>query len=438
MSTVATTPPSGSPPDKTAETIRPEERLSKPPSWKTPLVMGVLAVLALLVFGLGAESGADSTFGMSTGRQALQISPVSLPTGPTAIALSVACVVLAVLAALAVRARRTIPLPVPIGFAALWLLAFLVWSMAGEQVPLPGLLGGTLLLSVPLVFGGLSGVLCERAGVINIAIEGQLLAGAFASAFAASVANSLWVGLVMAPVAGVLVAVLLGLFTIRYHVDQIIVGVVLNVLVLGLTGFLYGRLLVTDQDTFNQPGTFSRVAIPGLVEIPVIGPALFDQTVIVYLMYVAVVVVQVALFRTRWGLRVRAVGEHPQAADTVGIKVNRIRTQNVLLGGAMAGLGGAFFTLGSVGAFGREMTAGQGYIALAAMIFGRWSPVGALFAALLFGFANQLQGTLGAIGSPIPSEFMLMAPYLATIFAVAGLVGRVRAPAADGQPYMKG
>ncbi len=411
--------------------------LRKPPTWKSPIIMGVLGVVALLAFGLASNAGDTSTFGMSTGAQRLQIPALVLPTRPAAIVLSVLCLVLAAVAAAAVRVKRPVPLAVPIGFAALWLLAFLVWSMAGEQVPLPGLLGGTLLLSVPLVFGALSGVLCERSGVINIAIEGQLLAGAFASALMASVTDSLWIGLVMAPVAGLLVAVLLAMFTIKYVVDQIIVGVVLNVLVVGLTGFLYGRVLVQNADVFNQPGTFSRIPIPGLIEIPVLGPALFNQTIIVYLMYVAVIVTQVALFRTKWGLRVRAVGEHPKAADTVGIKVNRIRVQNVLLGGVVAGFGGAFFTLGSVGAFGREMTAGQGFIALAAMIFGRWSPVGALFAALLFGFANQLQGTLGALGSPIPSEFMLMAPYLATIFAVAGVVGRVRAPAADGQPYTK-
>jgi simple sugar transport system permease protein len=409
----------------------------KPPTWKTPIIMGVLGVVALLVFGLGSKAGDKSTFGMSTGAQKLQIPALVLPTQATAIVLSVLCLALAAVAAVAVRAKRPVHLAVPIGFAALWMLAFLVWSMAGEQVPLPGLLGGTLLLSVPLVFGALSGVLCERSGVINIAIEGQLLAGAFASAVAASLTDSLWIGLVMAPVAGLLVAVLLALFTIKYVVDQIIVGVVLNVLVIGLTGFLYGRLLVTNADVYNQPGTFSRIPIPGLIEIPVIGPALFNQTIIVYLMYVAVIVIQIALFRTKWGLRVRAVGEHPKAADTVGIKVNRIRMQNVLMGGAVAGLGGAFFTLGSVGAFGREMTAGQGFIALAAMIFGRWSPLGALGAALLFGFADNLQSILGIIGTPIPSEFMLMAPYLATIFAVAGVVGRVRAPAADGQPYTK-
>jgi simple sugar transport system permease protein len=414
-----------------------QEPLRKPPTWKSPIIMGVLGIVALVVFGLGSDAGDKSTFGISTGAQKVQIPALVLPTQATAIVLSVICIGLAVVAALAVRAKRPVKLAVPIGFAALWLLTFLVWAMAGEQVPLPGLLGGTLLLSVPLVFGALSGVLCERSGVINISIEGQLLAGAFASAVAASLTDNLWIGLVMAPIAGVLVATLLAVFAIKYVVDQIIVGVVLNVLVIGLTGFLYGRVLVQNADVYNQPGTFSRIPIPGLIEIPVLGPALFNQTIIVYLMYVAVIVIQIALFRTRWGLRVRAVGEHPKAADTVGIKVNRIRVQNVLMGGAVAGLGGAFFTLGSVGAFGREMTAGQGFIALAAMIFGRWSPTGALFAALLFGFANQLQGTLGAIGSPIPSQFMLMAPYLATIFAVAGLVGRVRAPAADGQPYTK-
>jgi simple sugar transport system permease protein len=418
----------------------PEKRVvaERPPSWRVPITLAVFGIVALVIFGFGSDSGEISTFGITLGSEALDIAPVELPTRASAIVLSVVCLALAGFAALRVSRRQQIPLWVTIGFAALWLLAFMVWAIAGNTVSLTGLLRGTVLLAVPLVFGALSGVLCERAGVINIAIEGQLLAGAFLSAVVASLADSLWVGLVAAPIAGLLVGIMLALFTIRYIVDQIIVGVVLNVLVIGLTGFLYSRVLAAEQDVWNQPGTFSRIKIPILGDIPVLGPVLFDQSIIVYLMYVAVAVVHVALFRTRWGLRVRAVGEHPQAADTVGIQVNRTRVKNVLMGGAMAGLGGAFFTIGSVGAFGREMTAGQGFIALAAMIFGRWSPVGALFAALLFGFANNLQSVLGIIGTPIPSQFMLMAPYLATIFAVAGLVGRVRAPAADGQPYIKG
>jgi ABC-type uncharacterized transport system permease subunit len=164
---------------------------------------------------------------------------------------------------------------------------------------------------------------------------------------------------------------------------------------------------------------------------------LFDSNIFLYLTYALLAAVHIGLFHTRWGLRVRAVGEHPTAADTVGIRVLATRYRNLLYGGLIAGLGGAFFTVGSVGAFGKNMTSGKGFIALAALIFGRWSPLGALGAALVFGFADQIQLVLTSIGTTIPSQFMLMAPYLATIFAVAGLVGKVRAPKADGKPYVK-
>ena len=230
---------------------------------------------------------------------------------------------------------------------------------------------------------------------------------------------------------------ILATFAIRYLVNQVIVGVVINVLISGLTGFLFSKWLSEDSSTFNSPDRFETIAIPLLSEIPLIGPALFRQTVIVYLMYVIVALVAYGLYKTRWGLRLRSVGEHPTAADTVGINVNRTRFWNVALAGAIAGLGGAFITLGSVGAFNKDMTAGAGFIALAAVIFGRWDPIRAVLAALLFGFASNLQNALSVIGSPVPSEFMLMLPYLVTIFAVAGLVGRSRPPAADGQPYVK-
>jgi simple sugar transport system permease protein len=174
-----------------------------------------------------------------------------------------------------------------------------------------------------------------------------------------------------------------------------------------------------------------------LSDIPFIGPVLFDQNLFVYGMYVLVAVVTYLIFHTRWGLRVRAVGEHPQAADTVGVNVYRVRYINVMLGGAIAGFGGAYFTLGSVGRFDENLTGGRGFIALAALIFGRYHPVGALGAALVFGFADALQQKLAILQTGIPSEFLLMAPYLVTILAVAGLVGSVRVPAADGQPYIK-
>jgi ABC-type uncharacterized transport system permease subunit len=280
-------------------------------------------------------------------------------------------------------------------------------------------------------------VIGERVGVINIAIEGQLLSGAFTAAIVASVTGQPLLGLIAAMVAGMLVGMVLAAFAIKYFVDQVIVGVVLNVLVVGLTSFFFSQVLAPNAAVLNTPPRFDRLPIPVLSEIPIIGPVLFRQTVVVYIMYVVVALVYIGLFHTKWGLRLRAVGEHPTAADTVGIKVNRTRFWNVALAGAIAGLGGTFFTIGSGIAFNKEMTAGAGFIALAAVIFGQWDPIKATLAALLFGFASNLQNTLSVIGSPVPSEFMLMLPYVVTILAVAGFVGKVRGPAAAGKPYIK-
>jgi len=304
-------------------------------------------------------------------------------------------------------------------------------------IPVTTLLSGALALSVPLVFGALCGVVCERSGIVNIAIEGQLLGGAFLAAVVGSLTSSAYLGMIAAPIAGALVGVLLVFFAVRYWVDQIIVGVVLNVLVVGVTSFLFSTVLTEDKATWNANQRLPELPIPLLSEIPVIGPVLFRQTLLVYIMYAAVILLQIFVFRSRWGLRMRAVGEHPKAADTVGIKVNRTRVINTIFGGAIAGLGGAFFTVGSGLAFGKEMSAGQGYIALAAMILGKWNPTGAVAAALLFGFSKNLGNVLSTIGSTVPSEFLLMLPYAVTIFAVAGLVGRVRAPAAENIPYIK-
>lgn len=406
-------------------------------SWKAPIAFAVFGVIALVVFGLAAPAGETSTFRVSTGSDFVQVEPFALPSRLVGILLGVLCLAIAAYAFWLVRRARKVPIWLMIMFGLAWVMAFLTWAVAGAEISLTSLLQGAVALSVPLIFGALSGLICERAGVINIAIEGQLLAGAFLSGVVASLTTNQWVGLIAAPIAGLLVAYVLAVFTVKYFVNQIIVGVVLNVLVIGLTNFLFSRLLSPDPATWNSPGRFLRLKIPVLGDIPIIGPVLFNQNVIVYFLYVIVIVVHIALFSSRWGLRVRAVGEHPQAADTAGINVNKVRFRNVLIGGLVAGFGGAYFTLGVSGLFSREMTAGQGFIALAAMILGRWSPIGAVFAGLLFGFANNLQSVLGIVGTPIPSEFMLMAPYLVTIFAVAGLVGRVRAPAADGVPYIK-
>ena len=326
---------------------------------------------------------------------------------------------------------------VTIGFGLALVVDVLVVLFAGKTLTITSLLQGSLALAVPLIFGSLAGVLSERVGVVNIAIEGQLLAGAFISALVASLTDNLFAGLIGAMVAGALVSWVLAVFSIKYIVDQIIVGVVLNVLMQGLTNFFFTTVMSNDLAIFNQPPRFDKIAIPLLSQIPVIGPVLFYQTLIVYLMYLAVAGVWVLLFKTRWGLRVRAVGEYPIAADTVGIKVYRTTYISVIMGGALAGLGGAFFTLGQVGAFGKEMSNGAGYIALAALIFGRWNPIYAAFAALLFGFAENLRQLLGVIGSSVPSEFLEMLPFALTVIAVAGLVGKVTGPAASGKAYIK-
>lgn len=405
-------------------------------SWKAPIAFAIftLAALALAVF---APREGDTTFRLSTEAQAIQIPELTVPSMPTLWLVIILLALATAYSAILVMRKRRVPLWLIVVFAILFVGGFLTWAASGAAVPVIGLLFGSLSLAVPLIFGSLAGVLGERVGVINIAIEGQLLSGAFTAAVVASVTNQPLLGLVAAMVAGMLVGMVLAAFSIKYFVDQVIVGVVLNVLVIGLTSFFFSQVLAPNAATLNTPPRFDRLPIPVLSEIPIIGPVLFRQTLVVYLMYIAVALVYFGLFHTKWGLRLRAVGEHPQAADTVGIKVNRTRFWNVALAGSIAGLGGTFFTIGSGIAFNKEMTAGAGFIALAAVIFGQWDPIKATLAALLFGFASNLQNTLSVIGSPVPSEFMLMLPYVVTIFAVAGIVGKVRGPAAVGKPYIK-
>ncbi|HEY0812056.1 MAG TPA: ABC transporter permease [Pseudonocardia sp.] len=411
---------------------------------RTRLLAGGAIVVAGLVcilgWGLGANPG-DADFGLRTVSDVVVLPDLRIPAGPTAIALGVIVVALGGWHAVRGFSRpqmRWVLAAVLLCFV----VAFLCWASTGNPgnaLNIPGLLQNTILLATPLVLGALAGILCERTGVINVAIEGQFLVGAFAGSLGASVSHSLGVGLVAALVAGALLGALLAVFAIRFLVNQVVLGVVLNAFALAITGFGFDALMAQDAATYNEPGFFSPLPIPLLSDIPVIGPVLFNVNIIVYLTYVLIIVIDVALFRTRWGLRTRAVGEHPKAADTVGIKVLRTRYRNVILGGVVAGLGGAFLTIGAIGGFTKDISSGKGFIALAAVIFGKWSPRGAIGAALLFGFADALQSLLSVAGTPvpIPSNFLLMLPYLATLFAVAGLVGKVSAPAADGQPYIK-
>lgn len=401
------------------------------------ITAAVLSVFSLTVFGLLPKASQPVDFGLVLGKEWVIRDHVVIQsrTGSLIFAL-IASLATCISFVLFAKKRRSRVLSFISSLS--FLMSFLCWAAAGKFIPMTGLLQGALMLSVPLIFGALAGVLSERSGVINIAIEGQLLAGAFASGVLASLTHNNWIGLFAAPLAGALISLLLAVFAINYGIDQVVLGFVLNVLVIGLTNFLYKRLLIPYQSDWNSAIAFKPLEIPILGHIPFIGPILFNQTIIVYLMYLLVIALNIALFKSRWGLRTRAVGEHPTAAESVGVNVNLLRFKNVVIAGAIAGLGGAFFTLGAVGMFSKEMTAGKGFIALAALIFGRWSPLGAVAAALIFGFADNLQGILTITGTPIPSEFMLMAPYVATIIAVSGFVGKVRAPAADGIAYKRG
>ncbi len=400
-------------------------------------VMGVLSLLSLIAFGIIPGTDQKVTYGFILDKEWVLFHQWSIASKSASQLFSAIAIAGALLAYTQFRRGKTIRLASALTSVGI-LISFLSWAASGKFIPFTGLLQGALLLSVPLIFGSMAGVMSERSGVVNIAIEGELLAGAFASGVLASLTHSTTWGLLIAPLAGATISFLLALFAIKYSIDQIILGFVLNVLVYGITDFLYKRLLIPYQSTWNSGPTLQPLKIPVLWKLPILGPIFFDQTIIVYIMYLAVIFIHLSLFKTKWGLRTRAVGEHPTAADSVGINVNRLRFKNVIIAGLIAGFGGAYFTVGAVGSFGKEMTAGQGFIALAAMIFGRWSPWGAVGASLLFGFADNLQGVLSITGTPIPSEFMLMAPYVVTIIAVSGFVGRVRAPAADGAPYQRG
>ena len=405
--------------------------------WLAPATFLVFGLIDIFVFGLNAHKG-DVTFAFSQEFAKVTVPNLSVPAAAT-------CYVCGAITIAIAAVRAFVPLNVALRRAAIGLVSFLLvvallcWAGAGltTSISVVNLLSGTLAGSIPIMLGALTGVVCSRSGVINIAIEGQLLLGAFTAAIVTSGTGSLWLGLISGALAGSLVGALLAAFAIGYRVDQVVLGVVINGLIFGLTGFLYDGLMIPYQNTLNSPATFSAIKIPLLGDIPILGPVFFDSTIFLYLTYLAIVAVQVGLFSTRWGLRTRAIGEHPIAADTVGIRVNAMRYRNVIAAGVIAGIGGAYFTIGSVGSFGKGMSSGEGYIALAAMIFGRYNPIGAISAALLFGFATQLQSILSTLNTPIQSNLLLMAPYIVTIIVLAGLVGKVRGPKAEGIPYVK-
>lgn len=410
----------------------PEQRRSTIVGW----VLIALGVVVFVVFALGVEPGAVATFNLSL--QSDTIQDLSWTVNARALSTVIAVLIIGLgVWRLSRRGLGYTNASLAVGFL-LSSLAFLAWATANSDLgefSLVGMLRSTVILSVVVVLGALTGLMCERVGVINIGIEGQLLAGAFAAVVLSSAFGTL-AGIAGGLLVGGLLGLLLAWLAIKYNVDQIIAGVIINVLALGLTSLMSSRIL-SEVLWLNAPERVPSIRIPLLADIPVIGPTLFDHTFFVYGMFVLVVGIHLGLFYTRWGLRSRSVGEHPKAADTAGINVYWVRYRNVVLGGMIAGFGGAFLGIAQVARFEENMTGGIGFIGLAAMIFGRWLPIGALGAGVVFGYARALQQKASLLETGIPSEFLLMLPYIVTIIVVAGVVGRTRPPAADGQPYIK-
>ena len=406
-------------------------------SWKTPTVMGSLAAVVLVFFGILGKPESVA-FELTGVREAVQLPNIDVPSNVLGIASGILLLAIAGFVAWQVAKNIRSSIWFSIVFGAIALVALLGWLAGGQVVPVAFILGSALVLAVPIMLGAMAGVMSERVGVVNIAIEGQLLTGAFMASVVSTLTGNQIIGIISAMITAALFSAVLAVFAIRFLAQQIIVGVVLNVLAIGITNFLYQQWVTEDESATNSPGTLPIIHIPFLGDIPVIGPVLFQNRITVWLAIAIVTVLWFVLFKTKLGLRARAVGENPLAADTVGINVGRTRFWWVTLGGLLAGLGGAALTIGSSGSFGREMSGGLGFIALAVVILGRWHPGYATAAALLFGFSIILRVWANQVSPGIPTNFITMVPYIVTIIAVVGFVGRSRPPAADGIPYVKG
>lgn len=412
---------------------RPDKVIDYAARRRARITGGVLIAIATVLALLFSGADGDATFRLSRPNDPLALPDLIVPSLPF-IYLASAIMAFAGARLFLRGGGRWTSLVLALALS-LAVCSFLVWATAGKAFSLTGMLQATVVRAVPIAFGGLAALFCERVAVVNIAVEGMLLAGAFTGALMGSLIGG-WGGLAAAVMVGGLFGFILAALVVTYRMDQVIAGVVINLFVVGLTSYVSAQVF-TEVRSLNNAPVFRAWSVPLLSEIPVIGPMLFQQNLFVYAAMILVVISTYYFFKTRNGLRARAVGEHPKAADTLGIDVYWTRYVHVTIGGMIAGFGGAWFTLGSVGRFDDNMTGGRGFIGIAALIFGRWHPVGVLAAALVFGFTDSLQQKLALLQTPIPSEFLAMAPYIATIIVVAGLVGRARPPAASGRPYIK-
>lgn len=317
------------------------------------------------------------------------------------------------------------------------IFAFLIWATKDKSLNLTGMFVSSIVRSTPICLAALAGIYSERSGVTNIGIEGMMLAGAFVATVATSITKSLIVGILFGMIAGAALAWIHAVLSIRYKVNQIVSGTAIIIFATGLTNYLQRAVLNVNRH-LNDPGpVIPSLQIPGLWRIPFFGPILFNQSPITYLMFFLILITYIIFNFTKWGLRIRAVGEHPQAADTLGVEVTKTRYVSVLISGLIAGLAGAYISIGSAGRFNEGLTAGKGFLGLAAMIFGNWNPGGAYLGSFVFGFFDSWQEKLSILQIGIPVDLLGMAPYIATMIVLSGFIGRSRSPAASGIPYEK-
>ena len=401
------------------------------------MVFGIFFVLAGAWLFIGAQAYAADTITRLTFGTGLPV--LHVPTQAYALVISILYLGGGIMALLPVNRRLKM---VWLSINGLLIIpTVLIVAAADNSTNVTVMLQVSLRLATPIVMGALAGIWCERAGVVNIAIEGMMLAGAcfgFVSmtllAPSVGTPTALFLGVIVAILSGGLMAALHAWLSITFKTDQVVSGTVINILAIGLTSFARREILLSS-DAGRE--TLQPLSIPVLEDIPVLGDVLFTGRPIFYAMFILLIVTHVVLFYTRWGLRTRAVGENPRAADTLGINVNRNRWINVIIGGLIAGLAGAWFSLETNGSFDDNMTSGRGFIALAAMIFGKYTPFGAFGGGLLFGFSDALGQRFQFLGVPVPPQFLQMVPYIITLVVLAGLVGRAVAPKADGIPYEK-
>jgi len=408
-------------------------------------VIGLIIALGLILV-VTAQVGWDQTSTLNISRPVVRGQPPSAPLAriplPTNISVMVLQGALMLFGAYLVvrQPLRSVGAYVSILIASAF-FTILLWAVAGSSVDIVDVFARVVRLATPITLGALAGIVCERSGVTNIGIEGTMLFSACLGFTAAIVSGSTWLGVLAAMVTGCVVSTLHAVLSVGLKTDQIISGTVINLLAVGTTGYIRAGFLVPYEQANGANITaqgLPSLPIPGLSRIPILGPILFNHQPITYLMLILVFVVNLLLFRTVWGLRTRAVGEQPKAADTVGINVNRLRFRNVVASGLLSGLAGAWFALESTFRFDDVMTNGRGFIALAAMIFGKWTPFGAFGGAALFSSADALQIKIQGFDFGLPRQFLQMLPYLVTLVVLAGVIGRSRPPAAVGKPYEKG